>query len=133
MTDREIDALVAEHCMGWKRIEGKDAIVAAGHAPAGSSPDYHHVRVWVNDLNSRQACDECGSMPEFSTEPVASKQLRDKMRDDGFDYEIEVSAALGISVKLKIPNDPDCFVCTGSTEERAFALTALRAKGVDLR
>lgn len=108
MTNREIDALIAEKI-------------------------------------TRHECDNCGSMadcgcevtnigsglPRFSTDPAASKQLRDKMRADGWLYFI--SAHLhDFACEWWKPDTDGNFIEKSDTEEMAVALAALKAVGVEL-
>lgn len=83
LTPRERDARVAE-AKGWKVLEGYTEIVSAGHAPASppvpserkrGDNRYHYGRVWVDADNKRMACEECGDLPEWSTDDALAREL----------------------------------------------------------
>ncbi len=105
MTDREIDALVAEHIFG--------------------------IPIHVMHYIAHNA--------DYSIDPRASRQLRDKMRTDGWRYVIQLLANERIVCRfwrVMLPEDEDDTSQVlesdhyDSTEERAVAIAALKAKGV---
>lgn len=112
MTNREIDALVAEKVMEWT------------DSPVRNNGTGIPYRLhWAIKANWSP-----------STDPAASKQLRDKMRADGWQYTLKFLTAWQ-------PNTFECvFYGPGKglhergalTEEMAVALAALKAHGVDV-
>ena len=113
MTSREIDALIAEKVMGLN--------------PSQDADDYWEY------LNAEK---QWRDVPEFSTDSAASKQLRDKMRADGWGYRIVSHALLeplSYSCSFIAPTDSSFGkVVWADTEEMAVALAALKATGVEV-
>lgn len=119
MTNREIDVLVAEHCMEC----------------AACICD-HRKTIAPRFDSDTGACLSCGKrlLRHYTTDPVASKALRDKMRTDGWWY----------TMRLSIMHDPPTYECVfyglmrgfadyvATTEELAIAIAALKAKGVNV-
>ena len=78
---------------------------------------------------------------DAATDPVASKQLRDKMRAEGWDLQLTVFAEGGAHAGFSCSYGP-CerhgtttnnwhgAEAKADTEERAVALAALKAKGI---
>ncbi len=62
MSPRAIDSAVAEYCMGWSKEIDADMEFSGPHSPEYFWPEAKH-----------------GICPSFSTDPAASKQLREKM------------------------------------------------------
>lgn len=93
MSDRENDALIAERLFRWRVIEGREA-VKAYYEFLGNPPKEefaHYRKVWVKyGEGFPMACDECGNLPEFSTDPAASKQLRAKLAEMGYTWRMEL-------------------------------------------
>lgn len=133
MTNREIDALVAEHAMGWwwgdeshwKRPDYNCILYSPDH------PRYKPEFVLSSPLDSPQLLPR---MPHYSTDPAASKQLRDKMRELGWQWGIRTAAKGGFHCEIyKLPSTVDVyFESFSATEEMAFALAALPALGVEV-
>lgn len=70
----------------------------------------------------------------YSTDPVASKALRDKMRAEGWDYILQsshgkysVTLQHGYGMEYQV-----LLVDCQDTEELAVAIAALKAKGVNV-
>lgn len=106
MSPREIDALVAEHCMGFRECAGHWLDNRGG---------------WHRDL----------AFFRPSTDPAASKQLRDKMRADGWRFTMYDQKDSMVFAQF-IRNDDQGFLTpceSADTEEMATALAALDAKG----
>lgn len=118
MSPRDIDALVAEHCMGW-RVHFRNTAHYVLASEEGTT--YQSPQASVNSWHP-------------STDPAASKQLRDKMHWEGWYYCIRLCDAFsGGDGKLYChfyKHDRDV---SGEewadTEEMAVALAALSAVG----
>lgn len=112
MTALEIDALCAEKVLGWHSGDG-----------LGSA--------WFDDSGTFQGW-KGGRL--FSTDPVASKQLRDKMRADGWNWILidrlttqNTAEYIAVIYKGEISR-----YALADTEEIALALAALKTVGVNL-
>ncbi len=111
-TNRELDALIAEHVMG-------SSICRCD--PQRPTPRFNP---------DTGLCETCGNGPiqAYSTSPFASKQIRDKMREEGWTYEI---AWRGDYCCAKFNHSTyDEGHADADTEERAVALATLKTKGV---
>lgn len=108
MSPREIDVQIAIHVMQWNRWDD----------PGG---DFLPDQGWNADGAKHGVC------PDFSTDPAASKQLRDKMRADGWYIRVE-STPQGKSIGC-LWKCGQVFTGRADTEEMAFAITALDATG----
>lgn len=122
-SDREVDALVAEHVMGWRL--GRNKGVAGGWFWVGDGVSFGDV--------------PRNYEPYYTSDPVACAQLKAKLREQGWDYTISFQHGAH-----SIPWDwhsvvVDCDVMEGrgaaheKTEERAVALAALKAHGIDVQ
>lgn len=111
MNAREIDALVAEHVMG-------NAVCKCD--PSRKSPRF-------NPDDGK--CLTCGNSAggSYSTDPIASKMLRDKMRADGWYVRME-STPRGKS-NAAVWKSGQVFTGRADTEEMSVALAALEAVG----
>lgn len=114
MTNREIDALIATKVMGW--------------TPDAQHPNLRGLGWWEDSLGS-YTCE----LPKFSTDPTASKQLRDKMRADGYRFTLwDIPATESLRVRCTIVKsilDGETWQQVSDTEEMAVALAALKAVG----
>lgn len=133
MTNREIDALCAEKVMGWKwRTRRSD--MSSWLLP----PSVKEVHQVVGPFGEEEIP---GSIRKdvrwclascYSTDPEASKQLRDKMRADGYHYSVEWEAP-GFDASFIRPTEEGFnYTASRESEEMAVALAALRAKGVEI-
>lgn len=113
MNNREINALVAEKAMGWRRIG------TGWMRPNGTSAD----------------------LPDFCDDPAASKQLEDRLFELGFTWSIQVfrqsDGSRWTEVKIRqmdfvagYPIQVSMHAGVGSLE--VFALAALEAVGVEV-
>lgn len=78
---RELDQLVAEKVMGWDVVCGNDILDRdhPGMSEEEKSKDrWHKRKAWFLGTE-RKACDECGTMPEFSTSIEAAWQVVEKL------------------------------------------------------
>lgn len=130
MSPREIDALVAEHCMGSPKPAEAPAHRGYLGAPHG---------VWEAGISSVPV----GSMdwfpPFYSTDPAASKQLKDKLWADGWRWLVQALSndryvARFWRIRLEDEgNDETSTIVEGEAyddaELMAVALAALSAKG----
>jgi hypothetical protein len=129
MNDRDLVVAAAERVMEWPIISGKEFL---RHVCEGTIPnpclevtDDGNVVLWrgmASDWNPL-------------TDPVASKQLRDKMRADGWNIGIHLPESdNGYKVACLIWKQGGKGESRGEsdTEERAVLIAALRAKGVEV-
>lgn len=138
MTHREIDALVAEHVMGWT-VKEFSACTASAYL---SWNEYKYLGTsihWIRETGmyrvldeSKVGCQHVAIIPRYSTDPAACKQLRDRMRELGWSYTIKT---------FLLWDDPH-FECVfyglrlgleesvGTSEETAVAIAALAALGI---
>lgn len=145
MTLREIDALVAENVFGWDRMEG-DAIVEVERASRALESRYdpadgkrwHNRRAWYSMSSGkaeRMACEECGSLPQFTTDPAASKQVREKLAERYTEIVLHRSGKLVECIADNSLTDllsPRAIRGVADTEELAVAICSLRACGVEV-
>ena len=120
MQPREIDALIAEKIMEWSRYE---------EAFTEKWPIYNG---WYNPANQQFQEPKFGTLPQFSTDPSASKQLRDQMRELEWQYTIGGAYGQPYIAKFWKENGGDWIVSRSNTEEMAVALASLKAFGVEV-
>ena len=125
MTNREIDALVAEKVMGLQGVTNR--LLGLG---------VFRLEYGAGDTDEK--------VPAYSTDPAASKQLRDKMLELGWSYQIGYGKTnIESSAGWKITRGFECRLvnmeadvtrvsATADTEELAVALAALEAVGVEV-
>lgn len=108
MTDRELDALVAEKVMGWhKGAELSSAWFDSRH-------NFVHWKEWCPTVDIK-----------------AAWEVVEKMREEGTDVDIYWSGNEWIVTLGENPGgSPDG--ATSDTAPRAICLAALRAKGVEV-
>lgn len=159
MTNREIDAQVAEHCMGWKppaqkldtsgdrgwskRNQGgawklqvyggydtKTQEYAMTLLEEITDAEFRSRYLWQSPDGEYVDAIDCMEYPPIrpTEDPVASKQLRDKMRAEGFSYQICSGRNFHASFFLRDHSS------LGSSKDQndelmAVALAALAAKG----
>lgn len=130
---RELDALVAERLMdyGYFRFTRPDGSSFEQLGPLASfTPEFLER---MNGERIESGADDMDSAPHFSTDPAASKQLRDTMRAEGWSLLVRLPGATKPFFKPSAEyfgNDLKDATAAADTEERAVALAALRAKGV---
>lgn len=131
MTTREIDTLIAEKVMGWKRwmIVGMEDIGCCLFPPERNftsrlvrAPD----GMPLNEI-------AFGSPFNCFTDPAASKKLRGKMRADGWEFAFRDEPPVFVASFDRPLPDLNCYEAEADTEEMAVALAALKAVGVDLQ
>jgi len=141
-SDREVDALVAEHIFGWRWIT---CIATAGGFSRGRT--YLLVddtSAALLDQHSDKFIDDDGSgvrrahhTPNYTTDPVACARLKRKLREAGWAIELFIPSnrdrddAWFCSVERMTTEDEVGGNGIG-TEERALALAALRAYGIEV-
>lgn len=81
----QLNALVAEKIMGWKRLEDEAAF--AWHMSRHTSQG-HKKQIWVLG-DSIMACTECGSMPRFFGDIAEAWKVVEKMWALGWKFELE--------------------------------------------
>lgn len=70
-----LNRLVAEKVRGWRCIEGQQAIADYEGDPSALCVErYHRRRIWVSE-KGMEACEECGSMPAWSSDPGEALRL----------------------------------------------------------
>lgn len=118
MSAREIDVLLAEIAMQWKRYDNPDG-------------DFLPHLGWDSDGARYGVC------PNFSTDPAASYQLRQKIRELGWNYSLTVNARGSCCVLKRGTHDKDWGYseADADTEMMTFALACCAALGrpVELR
>lgn len=73
---RELDALVAEKVMGWRRVSGDDV---PGDEQHGDWLGGEQV-VWITPTGTIEACSRCGNLPRFSSHITEAWRVVEKMR-----------------------------------------------------
>jgi hypothetical protein len=109
---REMDALAAEHILLWQSVSG-DAIPAQATDPQLGGLG-HRKRVWLDGSHRMMACEECGTLPNFSTDiakawdihRIASKWLfSERMRYVAeLDDLVNIRAGLDSGHRLRWPH-----------------------------
>lgn len=128
MTDSEIIEALATKVMGWTCIEG---------ARDGEHLDgdrWHIRRRWFLG-DDMKACEECGNMPEWLTNPADSKQVREKLAERWDYIRVEWSRHYGlfnVIVQTVGRANPEEFQAEADIEERAVALCALKSVGINV-
>lgn len=134
MTPREIDAKIAEVVMGL-RLFVVDTAFGEGHAwlPAGSDP--------AQCCTFGEGFPRDVDLPRYSTDPVASKALREKLATGGWSWDFEterVGGELKFWFFIYKGNDglinavDDAHEGIHETEEMAVALCGLKAYRVEV-
>ncbi len=111
---RAIDALVAEHAFGWTGLYRMDNVHGVAGWPGGKKA---HMAPQVP--------------PAYSTDPAASKQLRDRMRELGWNFEMRWMSGYNPWAQFW-KRGSVAQIGESATEELAVALAALRALGVEV-
>ena len=77
---RELDARVAERVMGWESITDELEIAKREDDPeCVDSRRWHRKPVWFKG-NEKMACEECGTLPLYSTSIEAAWEIVEKLR-----------------------------------------------------
>ena len=87
MENKDIDKLIAEKVMGWERIEGEKAISEFENQPQ-KNDWFHRKCIWIKD-GQRMACEECGTLPQYTDSISDAWQVVEKMIEKGFDFGID--------------------------------------------
>jgi hypothetical protein len=137
MQDREIDALVAEHVMGWRWVEhgGFDWIV-----PPDVVPDIAFF-MWghrIHDDKPQFSGEFENVLPHYSTDIAAAWKVVEAMRAAGYSVSIGYYAN-GCDVGITARNSRAGWEAVrpvygghADTAPRAICIAALRAKGVNV-
>jgi hypothetical protein len=99
-----------------------------------NDPRWHNRKIWIDEKGTAQACLECGSMPQFSEDPAAAKDVRLKLAER-FLVELHYDPRSGrpevfIRVYRQERGYERCetLACeSAATEELATCLAALKA------
>jgi hypothetical protein len=110
----QIDRLVAEKVMGFVNLSDWQGIGIV-HQPDASSPAREIV-------------------PQYSSNPAAAKQVREKLKERGLGTRLDISPNGGYwaTVWSFKADDDEYWLRQGATEELAQCLAALKAVGVEL-
>lgn len=135
MTDREIDALIAEKVFGLEPCDG--------WTPTGS-PFFGMAKNCSNNREDEHNCYPRDFAPFFTTNAEASKSVRVKLAEVWNDYSLNLVSedcrtASGEKFEFSVRRidvktgtiQATCFE-VGDTEEMAVAKTALKTVGVEL-
>ena len=135
---RELDALVAEKVMGWKRVMAPPE--PKGFPLQGA---YHACDQWY-DGDTRVACRECGDLPAYSTSISDAWEVVEKVEWQKFAlFKHEVSKytpepywtvvwqSCG-EIQLHAVVDDCCAFAEAFTAPHAICLAALKAVGHEL-
>jgi hypothetical protein len=115
--NRAIDALIAERAMGH-------GVCSCDHKKT-KSPRF-------NADNGLCLTCNAPALVRYSTDPADSKKLRDRMRELGWCYLIQLREGIGgYLCRFYRGNDYEEHDGTASTEELAIALAALSALGIE--
>lgn len=127
---RDLDAACAEFVMGWK--PPRKPAVECPSFPRTDNWDYFNpppdVEDWRSDYHWRQPDGTCWKIVKpFSTDPAASKLLREKIRAKGWEFALE-SFGEGVTCVFfrRGVEEPDSSWMS-KTEEHACAIAALKA------
>ena len=134
LSDREIDALVAEKVMGWTLFEGPDYTLVCDPDCSVDRPQ-RSVTVSRDETTKRAIPDRFPPGKHAwhpSTDPVASKQLRDEMRKRGWFWLLQLRQDSGACLMRfwRDSDDGEDVIeadANAPTEERAICIAALRA------
>lgn len=142
MENAELDRFLAEHAFGWVWV---DVPVDASGQNAGRtlmSPDFHRmIRNNEADFPKKGLIGEHAYVSPYSTDPVASDALLDRMRELGWRFRLESAARSGESWLWCefIPMAEDTWaalarligppVAVADDKELAVALAAYKALG----
>lgn len=146
MTNREIDALVAQHAMEWKWIPRDDGMGfllppdwrqmiskdgRAGWIYTPSCPGTNLIGGFFGKGEIIQKVPN--TAPYYSTDPAASKRLRDRMRELGWDFHRMDLGKFRRSIAAKHNGQKWVTACVDDeSEEMADALVSLKALGVEI-
>lgn len=67
--------------------------------------------------------------PHYSTDTVASKALRDRMRELGWSYRVSGCGTEGVSFGCRMSRNAECWFRSSESEELAIAQAAYKALG----
>lgn len=133
MTYGEIDALVAEHIDGWRWVVDDES-------PYRFLAPVDHKPTWWSFAKGTEPIGKVHStptIPRYSTDPAASKALRDKMRAEGYGYTIDFApdnsgTPLIMRASFHRSHEDELWWADADAEERAVSIAALRAKGIEV-
>lgn len=123
MDNREIDALIAENVMGHPKPKQLPNVI------------YNRMRVGGWELSLITCSPPLWKALPYSTDPVASKALRDRMRELGWALVMSSSLPLKYFVEFSKVVDNTwvgarTYQSLSDTEEMAVVLAALAALGI---
>lgn len=122
--NNRLNALVAEHIMGgWYTTNVKE------YRWLCCAREFCLIPA---DMNLPIGESGCGQIPAFTTDPVASEALLDKMAADGWSWRLSGSGVKGIRFACRFAKSGKHFLGTAATRHLAIVLAALRAKGVEV-
>ncbi len=129
---RELDVMIAEHVFGWQPVSGDD--VPAYYTPPGSL-EPHRKRVWLLD-GKTMACQECGTLPEFSASIEKFPEIAEVLRKEGYRMDVigrQPDSAYSIEHpwECRFYRNATGWTYSGAADTipHAVCLAALRAKG----
>ena len=146
LSDRELDAFIAEHLFGWTWLEHKsahDAVWRKGLFPPEGS-EYERVNYAPGRFQPARPgierfsdWDRCGYragsrplnfMPHYSTDPAAMMEVLEVLRKTHFVY-IKCTPVIECRVVLEVPAPGKCEIQVYGKLPRAVAEAAALAKG----
>ncbi len=112
MKNKELDKWIAENIMGWKQIEGEEAISEFEKQPQITDQQFHRKCIWVKG-GQRMACEGCGNLPSYTESISDTFQVVEIMRTTHFKW-------------FEMAHRPNGYICNfvGDPKYTEFAETA---------
>ena len=131
---RELDALIAEKVMGWEAVNDELEIAKReGNPDLVDSQRWHRRKVWFKG-NEKMACEECGTLPAYSTDIADAWEVVRKMGMVLIENSGEAFGKLDEWNVQFVGHDkegePHWVSESAETVELAICLAALKAKEV---
>lgn len=120
---RALDAEIAVKIMGWKQYLTKNGIYYLG-APDAFCPEF----MLSERITEVEYCGrDLGNAPHYSTDPAASKALRDRLSQLGWNWDLGQFGYIPSLFTFDLRKEQKRITESAETEELAVALCALKA------
>lgn len=127
---RELDALIAEKVMGWEVLTDELEIAKREGTPDLVDPQrWHRRKVWFKG-NEKMACEECGTLPAYSTNITDAWEVVERLVStpgpNGDHHSVQVDYS-GDAVVVIDENEDWQVSAIADTAPLAICLAALKA------
>lgn len=101
----ERNAQVAERVLGWRAVTD---LAELDRLEGASHKRFHRRRIWYDAKDERQACEECGTMPQFWSELEAAWAVWLRLIEQGYFPELHYMGSGDFTPSYSVHlNNPD--------------------------